>query len=188
MNQLAQPDDECKSDMTPMIDVVFLLIVFFICIDFKVLEAKLDAWLPTDKGSSQEIVFPEEQLVVRVHVEQPGKVVYEDGAKAQTIEAAAQRASRFQLQGHTVRIEVGPHRCDTLADAKRELTRIANDADSMIPDKTTGGRKLLTCVVEGYPGTRYDDVARAADACHAAGFADIQFGGGMGALPPSRVR
>ena len=46
-------------DMTPMIDVVFLLIIFFLCIDFKILEAKLPAYLPKDKGSQ-----PEEELLV----------------------------------------------------------------------------------------------------------------------------
>jgi len=178
MAQLAEPDDECKSDMTPMIDVVFLLIVFFLCIDFKVLESKLEAWLPTDRGASPEIVQPEEQLVVRVHVREPGTTVYPDGEAS--IDPASNRPKRFRLVGHTVRFEVGAHSCKTIADAKRELTRIANDANSMIPDRGTGGRKLMACVVEGYPGTRYDDVARAADICHAAGFQDIHFGGGMG--------
>ena len=182
MSQLAQPDDECKSDMTPMIDVVFLLIVFFICIDFKVLESKLEAWLPTDRGSSPEVVTPEEQLIVRVHVATPGTTVYPDGEAT----VNSDRPKRYRLLGHTVRFEVGAHSCNTLDDAKRELTRIASDANSMIPDRQTGGRKLMACVVEGFPGTRYDDVSRAADICHTAGFQDIHFGGCMGALPSGR--
>jgi hypothetical protein len=185
MAQTSQPDDECKSDMTPMIDVVFLLIVFFLCIDFKVLEAKLDAWLPTDKGITNDIVTPEEQLVVRVHVATAGVAVYGDGSNEATLDAATQRPARFRLDGHSVRYEVGAHSCATLHEAQHELTRIANDASSMIPAKD-GGRKLITCVVEGYPGTRYDDVARTADVCHAAGFVDIQFGGGIDEHPRGR--
>jgi biopolymer transport protein ExbD len=42
---------EIKQDMTPMIDVVFQLMIFFMCtIKFKVLEGKLMAYLPKDVG------------------------------------------------------------------------------------------------------------------------------------------
>ncbi|MDF1837417.1 MAG: biopolymer transporter ExbD, partial [Planctomycetota bacterium] len=38
-------------DMTPMIDVTFLLLIFFMCtLKFKVLEGKLTAYLPKDVG------------------------------------------------------------------------------------------------------------------------------------------
>ncbi|HIE72446.1 MAG TPA: hypothetical protein EYP98_21025, partial [Planctomycetes bacterium] len=89
MTQIAQPDEEYKMDMTPMIDVVFLLIVFFICIEFKVLESKLDAFLPADKGARPTRVEPENQLVVRVHLEQRGTQVQDPT-----------RPARFQLKGH----------------------------------------------------------------------------------------
>jgi hypothetical protein len=38
----------------------------------------------------------------------------------------------------------------------------------------------MSCVIEAYPGTYYDDVAKTADACNEAGFAEINFGGGLG--------
>ncbi|MCB9870835.1 MAG: biopolymer transporter ExbD [Planctomycetes bacterium] len=41
---------ESEVDMTPMIDVVFLLIVFFLCIDFKILESKLPPTCPRTQG------------------------------------------------------------------------------------------------------------------------------------------
>jgi biopolymer transport protein ExbD len=45
---------EEKMDMTPMIDCVFLLLVFFMCATkFKKLEKKLDAFLPDDAGISR---------------------------------------------------------------------------------------------------------------------------------------
>ncbi len=37
MGAIEDAQEEVKPDMTPMIDVVFLIIIFFICIDFKVL-------------------------------------------------------------------------------------------------------------------------------------------------------
>ena len=43
--------EKVKMDMTPMIDVVFLLIIFFMCtIKFKILEGKIPAYLPKDVG------------------------------------------------------------------------------------------------------------------------------------------
>ncbi len=45
-----QPE-EIKLDMTPMIDVVFQLLIFFMCtIRFRSLEARLSAYLPKDVG------------------------------------------------------------------------------------------------------------------------------------------
>lgn len=47
----AAPQDDIKQDMTPMIDVVFQLMIFFMCtIKFKTLEGKLTAYLPKDVG------------------------------------------------------------------------------------------------------------------------------------------
>jgi biopolymer transport protein ExbD len=43
--------DEHKGDMTPIIDVTFLLLIFFMCtLKFKTLEGKLLSYLPTDRG------------------------------------------------------------------------------------------------------------------------------------------
>jgi len=159
--------DEAKGDMTSMIDVVFLMIVFFVCIDFKVLEAKLDAFLPTDKGSGPSVVEPVEQLSVAIHVVDEGH-------------ERPHRAGRAQLVGHRVRWQVGPVTCHDVASVRNELQRIADDPTRLVPDPQTGGKKRMACVVEGYRGSRYDDVARTADLCRAAGFDDITFGGGLG--------
>ncbi|MBL9076659.1 MAG: biopolymer transporter ExbD [Planctomycetes bacterium] len=169
---------EAKSDPTPMIDVVFLMIVFFVCLDFRVLEAKLPAYLPKDAGSRHSPAPPQPQLVVRVHVDRPGTAVFRHGFGAGTIDPATGRPARYTLTGHTARWEVGPRRFTDPAAARRELERIAADPDSMVPDPRTGTRQLLRCVVEATPGVRYADVAAATDACHAAGFRDITFAGG----------
>ncbi|MCB9879706.1 MAG: biopolymer transporter ExbD [Planctomycetes bacterium] len=176
MAHVPVPDDDVKSDMTPMIDVVFLMIVFFVCIEFKTLESRLDAWLPSDRGSRDVVVQPVEQLAVRVHVLAPGTRRYLGGDGA--IDEHTGRAPRFVLEGHRVRYEVGPTMCDDLAACRRELEHVAGDPASQVPDRDTGGRKLMACVVEGMPGSCYDDIAHAADACRAAGFEDLQFGGG----------
>lgn len=173
--------EEARSDTTPMIDVVFLMIVFFVCIDFRVLEAKLPAFLPRDRGSGPTMVKPEEQLALRIHVTAPGTRVAPSTAGRDGIDPATGRPARFQLHGHRVAWEVGPRRFDDLEAATRELTRIAKDPSLHVLDPTTGERQPIACVVEGLRGSRYDDIARATDACRAAGFTRIHFAGGMGA-------
>lgn len=180
MSALDDAQEEVKPDMTPMIDVVFLMIIFFICIDFKVLESKLPAYLPKDKGSQTDVVEPQEQLSVKIHVEQAGTPEYKHGG-ANQVNPNTGRAYRFALIGHKVKWEVGPKPLYNLTDVDAELKRIAQNPASMVPDKETGGRKLMGCVIEAYPGTFYEDVAKTADACKNAGFQEINFGGGLGA-------
>jgi len=179
MSALDDVQEEVKPDMTPMIDVVFLMIIFFICIDFKVLESKLAAYLPKDKGSQSTVVEPQEQLSVKVYVESEGTRKYEHGGPGQ-VNPATGRLYRFKLEGHRTKWEVGPKPLYNLADVKQELTRIANDPSSQVPDKDTGGKKLMGCVIEAYPGTFYEDVAKTTDACSAAGFKEINYGCGLG--------
>jgi hypothetical protein len=170
--------DEVKPDMTPMVDVVFLLIVFFLCIDFKMLEAKLPAFLPRDHGSAPTHLEPEEQLVVRVHVTSPGTRVPAAATDERGVDPMTGRPARFRLAGHRVAWEVGPKRFEDLAAATTELARIATDPQNRVVDRATGEQRPLACIVDGLRGTCYDDVARAADACRASGFTTIEFGAG----------
>ena len=168
--------EEARADTTPMIDVVFLMIVFFVCIDFRVLEAKLPAFLPKDQGSSDAYVVPQEQLIVRVTVTEPGRQTFATGTAADTLDPDTGRPPRFTLRGHRVAWQVGPNHFTDLDAAQRELQRLAADSSLLVPEPATGGKKRMRCVVEGAPDTRYDDIAKAADACHAAGFDDLCFG------------
>jgi biopolymer transport protein ExbD len=172
--------EEVKPDMTPMIDTVFLMIIFFVCIDFKVLESKLSAFLPKDKGTRATILEPQELLSVRIFVESPGTPEYEAGGAAGLVREGTKRPYRFVLKDHRVRWEVGPRPLHSIEELTAELRRIALDPSSQVPDKDTGGRKLMGCVIEAHAGTYYDDVAKTADACNEAGFKEINFGGGLG--------
>ena len=170
---------ESKPDMTPMIDVVFLMIVFFVCIDFQVLESKLEAFLPRDKGGSS--APPQEQLSVKILVDRAGVPKYERGGPGE-VDKATGRSYRFKVEGHRVRYEVGPGTFDSIAGLTVELTRIARSPRSMVEDVSKPGtKKLLPCVIEAFPGSYYDDVAKVADACREAGFVEVHFGGGLGA-------
>src|SRR5579885_1861041 len=48
----ASEDDAVSLNVTPLIDIIFCLCIFFICsFHFKQLQGKLDSWLPKDKGN-----------------------------------------------------------------------------------------------------------------------------------------
>lgn len=66
-------EEEVKPDMTPMIDAVFLLLIFFMCMKFKQYEKKLDSELPKDQGLSASTPMPLQQLRIRIQL-LPGSV------------------------------------------------------------------------------------------------------------------
>lgn len=55
--------DDAKGDMTSMIDVVFLLLIFFILMPFKTVEAKIESHLPKDTGPSSAQADPDVEKV-----------------------------------------------------------------------------------------------------------------------------
>jgi biopolymer transport protein ExbD len=57
-----------EMSMTSLIDMSFLLIIFFVCLPMKQLEGKLAAFLPTDKGIDPTPVEPPLSLKVTVHL------------------------------------------------------------------------------------------------------------------------
>jgi biopolymer transport protein ExbD len=161
---------EAKTDMTPMIDVVFLLIIFFLCIDFKVLEAKLAAYLPKDKGSLDTPVEPQEQLRIKITLDKPGEKVPRPGS-----------SNAFMLKGHRVTYMVGPQKVETLEEMKKKLEEIYKDPNRKVPDPVNKGQmKVMDVVVEPGTGAVYGDVAPCVDTIAAVGFKEINFGGGLG--------
>jgi len=172
-------ENEAEMNMTPMIDVVFLLIIFFLCIDFKILEAKLPANLPKDVGAHTTDVEPQEKLNIQIVCENWGD---EKPRKQLTAaEVAAGRTSSHYLVGHKVHWRVGPQIFHTIDELLVELKRIHADPSKLQKDPATGEMKVMGVVVEPGPETTYGDVASTLDAIGEADFNDISFGGGLGA-------
>jgi biopolymer transport protein ExbD len=168
--QRDESSKEASMDMTPMIDVVFLLIIFFLCIDFKVLEAKLPAHLPKDIGSRDKPVEPESPLRVRIVCDARGEKV------------PRPTGDSYRLDGHVVHFDIGATRdIRSLTDLGTELKTLRDDPNRMVKDPAHPGRmKLVRVVVEPGPGVVYGDVARCVDSIAASGFTEISFGGGLG--------
>ncbi len=78
MSQLRElAEEECELTMTPMIDVTFLLLIFFMCtIRFKTLEGKLSAHLPKDVGFQSEPLGPVEKVDIKLTVISEGSKMH----------------------------------------------------------------------------------------------------------------
>ena len=61
-------EEEIKLELTPMIDISFLILIFFMCLPFKTLDGKLAAFLPTDKGINPTPAEPPVEIKVSVHI------------------------------------------------------------------------------------------------------------------------
>ncbi len=107
---------DAKCDLTPLIDIAFLIIIFFMCLPFKTLDAKLQAYLPTDRGPNITL-NPPEVVLIKVHVvgrdeaprqwgpvgnqatvSAPTRVLYrfEDGSATDSLEAVATHIRRLR--------------------------------------------------------------------------------------------
>jgi len=74
------PPDDVELEMTPMIDVTFLILVFFMCtLRFKSLEGQLSAYLPEDVGVNPATADQVEDLDLGLHLRAAGTKVDPEG-------------------------------------------------------------------------------------------------------------
>ena len=73
--------EEVTLELTPMIDVTFLILIFFMCtLKFKTLEGKLVSYLPLDKGLSSAqapVEFEDAEIILKVPKEDNDKKPFE---------------------------------------------------------------------------------------------------------------
>ncbi|MCP3918271.1 MAG: biopolymer transporter ExbD [bacterium] len=160
--------DDSELEMTSMIDVTFLLLIFFMCtLKFKTLEGKLAAYLPKDVGNNPVMSEPIEKVEVRVAVLDPGARTHPDGRPY----ADPSGKSRFVYDA-TRRIEyrVGTRRTENLDELGLRLREVRALRRSM-------GSPEVPVTVDALPGTIYADVVGVVDQALAAGLTDITFVG-----------
>jgi biopolymer transport protein ExbD len=76
------PQRDEKADLTAMIDVTFLLLVFFLCtMTFRTFEGRHDAALPKGFGSGPQDSEPIEKATIVVRLTQPGQLGYQIGTR-----------------------------------------------------------------------------------------------------------
>lgn len=159
----ATTDAQPKMEMTPMIDVTFLLLIFFMCtLQFRTLEGALVAHLPRDVGARSLPTEPVERLDVRLDVLAEGRRLAPDGAGP--FRPGVHR--RFDLDARVVGIRVGPRRftSDALDQVAAHLVELAA-ADPTRP-----------VTIDARTGVAVADVVRVLDEVLDAGFTQVRFG------------
>ena len=154
-------EEETKLDLTPMIDVTFLLLIFFLCtIRFRTLEGKLSAYMPKDVGVNPPIGTPFEKIELDVLVVTAG-----EKRRAGDLSQAWRGAGRFEYVGRRIEYRVGPRRYADLDDVEERL-RMLHEADPERP-----------VVLRPQRGTTHGDVVSALDVINEVGFLEVTFQG-----------
>ena len=160
---LKAAQDECKLEMTSMIDVVFLLLIFFLCtLKFKTLEGKLAAYLPKDVGVNTSDAEEIEKVEVVIKVVSPGTLLDAYGLNPYD----PVKGGRFSFgPDRRLSYQVGPRKMSDVDELEKRLRQLHKAADER------------PATIDSRPGTVYEDVVDVLDATLNAGFTQITFVG-----------
>jgi biopolymer transport protein ExbD len=155
-------DEEHKLDMTPMIDVTFLLLIFFMCtLKFKTLEGKLAAYLPKDVGVNQSDAEPIEKVEILLKVIVEGRKMHPFDITKPWNEV---KGTRFLYDdSRVVEFSIGPRTTRKLNVLQERLHQL-HRADKERP-----------ATIDARKGIVYEDVVRVLDAAMNAEFAEVTF-------------
>ncbi|MEZ5989636.1 MAG: biopolymer transporter ExbD [Planctomycetota bacterium] len=156
---------DTEMDMTPMIDVTFLLLIFFLCLEFKTLEGKLAANLPKDVGVNTSAAEPMEKLDLRIENTAWGEEKWDI------------HHTRFNLVGHTCKYWIGPL---PFTDKEAFHNKLKEEARVLQYNKDTQKKEPRPITIKTGIGVTYGDVTWVIDIAKYAGFDTITFGGGSG--------
>ena len=157
-----------KPDMTPMIDVVFLLLIFFIVtLKFKTLEGRLDAALPKDRGTSSATVEEIEKVDIVIKVANPGSLD-DDPATGNRLKHYVNRVLNIDLGANTFRVRSSvDQNGDGLWDDLKAVQNFLKPFDKEETPVTLDSRK----------GVVYGDVVAMLDIVIQAKFQKVSFAG-----------
>jgi len=167
-------DDDCEMEMTPMIDVTFLLLIFFMCtIKFKTLEGKLSAYLPKDVGVNTSPAEPKEKIEVEIRVITEGTKhhVSNDPFGRWSKGADWTGEGRYSYEGRVVEYGINVFRTRDPEKVRRRLKEQRDQDVANIPLE----ENYRDVTINPLRGTVYRDVVTVLDACLLAGFVNITF-------------
>ncbi|MCZ7645569.1 MAG: biopolymer transporter ExbD [Planctomycetota bacterium] len=151
-------DKDVKLDMTPMIDIVFLLLIFFMCATrFKQVERRLDAFLPEEIGQTDGPL---------VHSIEPLTIFVRDDAAmrgSHDFNARSMREATYYLSSRDARPVANP------AELFGVLKQLAGGADARVliaPYDEGAGRDQLV---------PFFNIVRVVDLCKEAGIVRVNF-------------
>ncbi|MBL6721784.1 MAG: biopolymer transporter ExbD [Planctomycetes bacterium] len=174
LNDLAS--EEVEMEMTPMIDVTFLLLIFFMCtLKFKTLEGKLSAYLPKDVGVNSSSAEPIEKVEILVRVRQEGAKLNVEGRPYDDPTGEKRFVWNRDPKLGSARVmeySVLNKKTNDLAELTQILTRVHDQRQATMKD----GKKV-PATIDPRSGSVYSDVVPVLDAAVAAGFTDITFVG-----------
>jgi len=167
-------EDKCEMEMTPMIDVTFLLLIFFMCtLKFKTLEGKLAAYLPKDVGVNTSEAEPIEKVEILLRVKNAGTKYKPSKTTTREVYGPGDTGRYEWGEDRVLEYTVATFRTQDLEKLRVRLTKI-------FKERTALGEEKVPATIDARPGTVYEDVVNALDQAIFAGFNDITF---VGAYP-----
>ena len=156
-------EEEFKMEMTPMIDVTFLLLIFFLLtLRFKTLEGKLSAYLPKDVGVNTTEAEPMEKVEITLRVKKVGE---KRDPWDMSKEWSGEGRFEFLPGSRIIEYSIGPQRTTRLDELETRLKRQYKMDDER------------PATIDSRPGTVYGDVVKVLDAAIKGGYLDITFVG-----------
>ena len=158
-------EENCNLPMTPMIDVTFLLLIFFMCtLRFKTLEGKLAAYLPKDVGVNQSDAEPIEKVEITIKVLKEGTKWHPRG---QALGPWSGKAGTRYSFGNDRLLEyaIGPRKTTRIDELSTRLNQL-HKADLTRP-----------ATIDARKGTVYEDVIEVLDIVMDIGFEEGTFVG-----------
>ena len=172
MSKLAElANEKHEMEMTPMIDVTFLLLIFFMCtLKFKTLEGKLAAYLPKDVGVNQSDAEPIEKVEVLVRVRNAGTKMKPKG-KDEVVPYKETDTGRWVWGNDRVlEYSVANFKTQKLSELGKKLKQIYTQRKALNEEK-------VPSTIDARTGTVYEDITGVLDEAIEAGFSDITFVG-----------
>jgi len=168
---LEEATEETKMELTPMIDVTFLLLIFFLCsIKFKILEGKLQTYLPKDVGVN---TTPQQEVLEKIDI-RITRLETRDKRNLEDLKVFEQWKDQGGWQENQVAIYLQGQKMRDLKQLYKKLAELRE----RIPAPTDPNEEdELKMNLEAMSGVIYEDVVKVVDVALEAKFTSITFRG-----------